>query len=285
MAKARQREPEWHRGAARSVIAGCLALATIALWQIAPDWRRPALHGPGARAAVMMDATPAAVSPVSWSSVSWNAQDLAPLFGLATEPVAGQVGAKWRAVEVDIETALELLARCRAGAACPAVAQELMKIVDQGAGRDGLARVGLINRAIDLAIIPTSDQAQWGVPDRWSPPFETLATDRGDCEDYAILKYAALLAAGVSRDDVKIVILHNVLPDEDHAVAAARVDGAWLILDDSKLALVRDTDIVGALPRFVLDEHGARRFVAAARDGQGPNFSRSSAPPRVLRPA
>ena len=121
-----------------------------------------------------------------------------------------------------------------------------------------------------LAIIATSDEAQWGVADHWSPPFETLASHRGDCEDYAILKYAALLAAGVSRDDVKIVILHNVLPDEDHAVAAARVDGAWLLLDNSRLTLVRDTDMVGALPRFVLDEHGARRFVAAASRGSMP---------------
>lgn len=279
MAKARQKEPGWHYGAARLIVAGCLALATIALWQVAPQFRQPAPRRADAREPRMIDAAAAAVSPVSWST-----QDLAPLFGLATEPVAGQVGAKWRAVEADIGTALDVLARCRAGEACPAVAKELMKIVEEGAGRDGLARVGLINRAVDLAIIPTSDQVQWGVADRWSPPFETLATHRGDCEDYAILKYAALLAAGVPRDDVKVVILRNVLPNEDHAVAAARVDGVWLILDDSKLALVRDTDMVGALPRFVLDEDGASRFIAAARAGQGPGPGRIGAPQRVMRP-
>ena len=32
---------------------------------------------------------------------------------------------------------------------------------------------------------------------------------RGDCDDYAIVKYIALLRAGLSRDDVKIAILHN----------------------------------------------------------------------------
>jgi hypothetical protein len=52
-----------------------------------------------------------------------------------------------------------------------------------------------------LAIKPTSDEAQWGVADNWSPPFETLQTHRGDCEDYAIVKYVAL-QAGASRDDV-----------------------------------------------------------------------------------
>jgi predicted transglutaminase-like cysteine proteinase len=277
--KTRQQESGWHLGAARLVVAGCLVAATITLWQIALQSREPPLTETNDREAVMPDAAPATVSPVSWS-----AQQVAPLFGLVTEPVTGQVGAKWRPVEAAVETTLDVLARCRVGGACPAVAQELMTIVQAGADHDGLARVGLINRAVDLAITATSDQAQWGIADRWSPPFETLATHRGDCEDYAILKYAALLAAGVSRDDVKIVILHKVLPDEDHAVAAARVDGAWLILDDSKLALVRDTDMVGALPRFVLDEHGARRFVAGSA-GQGPSLSRSNAPPHLMRPA
>jgi prophage regulatory protein len=41
-----------------------------------------------------------------------------------------------------------------------------------------------------------------GVSDRWSDPLETLHSNSSDCEDYAIIKYAALLAAGVSKDAV-----------------------------------------------------------------------------------
>jgi len=190
-----------------------------------------------------------------------------PLFGMETEPVAGEVAAKWRAVEADIDREQQVLAHCRAQEACPAAAQDLLDIVSEGAGRSGLAHVGLINRAVDLAITPTSDEVQWGVADHWSPPFETLQTHRGDCEDYAIVKYVALLQAGLSRDDVKIVILRNLLPKEDHAAVAARVDGQWLILDNRRLALVRDTEMVGSIPRFVLDEDGARRFVPSNRTG------------------
>jgi predicted transglutaminase-like cysteine proteinase len=135
----------------------------------------------------------------------------------------------------------------------------------------GRARVGLINRAVDLAIAATSDQAQWGVADHWSPPFETLQTHRGDCEDYAIVKYVALLQSGLPRQDVKIVILRNLLQKEDHAVVAARVDGRWLILDNRRLALVRDTDMIGSIPRFVLDEDGTRRFVPSNRVESGPS--------------
>jgi len=202
-------------------------------------------------------------------------RQMTPLFGMATEPVAdGDLAEKWRAVETDIGREREVLARCRAQEACPAVAQSLLDIVAEGADHTGRARVGLINRAVDLAIKATSDQAQWGVEDHWSPPFETLRTRRGDCEDYAIVKYVALLQAGLSPDDVKIVILENLLPNEDHAAVAARVDGQWLILDNRWLALVPDADVARSIPEFVLDEGGARRFVASDRTAQGPSANR-----------
>jgi predicted transglutaminase-like cysteine proteinase len=130
-------------------------------------------------------------------------------------------------------------------------------------GRSGRVRVGLINRAVDLAIGPVSDEAQWGVSDHWSAPFETIRSGRGDCEDYAIVKYAALVAAGISKDDVKIVILKNAFPNEDHAVVAVRVDGQWLILDNRTLTLVRDMDLTRAVPELLLDHEGVRRFVRA----------------------
>jgi hypothetical protein len=97
-----------------------------------------------------------------------------------------------------------------------------------------------------------------------------LESSLRDSEDYAIVKYVALLLAGLSRDDVKIVILQNLLLKEDRAVVAARVDGHWLILDNGRLALVHDTKMVGSIPKFVLDEAGTRRFVPSNRAGQRP---------------
>jgi predicted transglutaminase-like cysteine proteinase len=110
-----------------------------------------------------------------------------------------------------------------------------------------------------------SDETQWGVSDHWSDPLETLHSNSGDCEDYAIVKYAALLAAGLSKDAVEIVVLRNLLPNEDHAVLAVRVDYQWLMLDNRTLTLVRDTDVTRAIPEFVLDDQGVRRFVWSSR--------------------
>jgi predicted transglutaminase-like cysteine proteinase len=151
--------------------------------------------------------------------------------------------------------------QCQAAKPCSAPAQRLIDLSRQGTGRSGRARIGVINRAVNLAIRPVSDETQWGIPDRWSEPLETLHSSSGDCEDYAIVKYAALLAAGLPKDAVKIVVLRNRLQKEDHAVVAIQVDHQWLILDNRTLTLVRDTDVMRATPEFVLDDQGVRRFV------------------------
>ena len=191
----------------------------------------------------------------------------AQLFDMETEPVAaGGLPEKWRHVEAAMARDFAVIARCHANAACPVAAQRLIDISAKGAGRSGRARVALINRAADLAISPVSDEMQWGAADHWSDPFETLLSNRGDCEDYAILKYAALLQAGIPGADVKIVILKNLFPNESHAAVATRVDGQWLILDNHTLTLVRDTDVTRAIPEFVLDHEGVRRFDWASRN-------------------
>ena len=193
-------------------------------------------------------------------------EQTAQLFGMKTEPVAaGELPEKWNHVEAATAQDFAVVAQCRANETCPVVAQRLIDISAEGAGRSDRARVGLINRAADLAISPVSDEMQWGVADHWSDPFETLLSNRGDCEDYAILKYAALLEAGIPNDDVKIVILKNFFPNESHAVVATRVDGQWLILDNRTLTLVRDTDVTRAIPEFVLDHEGVKRFNRASQ--------------------
>jgi predicted transglutaminase-like cysteine proteinase len=208
-------------------------------------------------------------------------QDPSRLFGLDTESVTqGSLLEKWLRIEADITKDLEVVAQCKASNSCPAPAQKLIDLSRQGASRSGRARVGLINRAVDLSIRPTSDETQWGVSDRWSDPFETLQSSLGDCEDYAIVKYAALRAAGFQRDAVKLVVLRNHFPSEDHAVAAAWVDNEWLILDNRTLTLVRDTDVTRAIPRFVLDDQGLRRFVENRRN---PERANAVAPPAIAR--
>jgi len=183
-------------------------------------------------------------------------------FGLKTVPVTGGgLLAKWDGVIGDIRAESDVLANCREHASpCPAAAQKFLEVIAEGRAHQGRARIGVINRAINLAIVPTSDLAQWGVPDRWSAPLETLTTGRGDCEDYAIAKYVALLEAGVAADDVRLVIVRDLAFEQDHAVVAARLDGKWIMLDNRRLVLLQDVDMPRVQPLFVLDESGVKQF-------------------------
>jgi predicted transglutaminase-like cysteine proteinase len=212
--------------------------------------REPVEPAPDMSAGMEMPFPPAARLP-----------EAAP-FGLATTPMNdGDVAGKWKAVTARIASDNEILARCRTGALpCPAAAEKFLAIVRQGRAATDRARIGVINRAINLAIAPMSDLAQWGVADRWSPPLETFATGHGDCEDYAIAKYVALTAAGVAPEDVKLVIVRNIALDEDHAVVAVRLNGDWAMLDNRWLTLVADNAMRQVTPLFVLDDDGVRKF-------------------------
>lgn len=211
----------------------------------------------------------AALDPAEPSIKSWtaagraiNAPTLAEPFGFDTVPVAsGEILLKWKGVEADIQAENDILSRCRASAElCPAAARNFLAIIAQGRAQTGRARIGIINRAINLAIRPMSDLAQWGVIDRWSGPLETLTTGLGDCEDYAIAKYVALTLAGVAAADVRLVIVRDLANGEDHAVVAARLNGAWIILDNRTLTLVEDSEVRRTIPLFVLDQSGVKRF-------------------------
>ena len=108
-------------------------------------------------------------------------------------PIAAAFAARWRLLQPSIRFERQILALCRTNpAVCPAAAAKFGAIVEAARSRDGLARVGEVNRAVNLAIRPVSDHAQYGVPDIWASPLMTFGSGAGDCEDYAIAKYVAL---------------------------------------------------------------------------------------------
>lgn len=183
-------------------------------------------------------------------------------FGLTTSPVeGGTLRAKWLGVERKLEDERVQLALCdgdRERCASEA-ALKFLDIVDSGRQREGRARLGEINRAINLAIRPMEDIAQWGQVDVWSSPLVTFYHGAGDCEDYAIAKYVALRMAGVAAEDLRLVVLVD-LHGEGHAVAAARLDGRWLLLDNRRMAMVEDVNARIYRPLFVIDDAGLMKY-------------------------
>src|SRR3954454_20192356 len=204
-------------------------------------------------------------------------------FGLGVSRLfAGSLREKWRDVERKLDDERVQLALCegdRERCASPA-ALRFLAIVDNARTREGRARLGEINRAINLAIRPMSDQARFGELDVWSSPLMTLAHGAGDCEDYAIAKFAALRQAGLSPDDLRIVIMRDTFRGEDHAVAAARLDGHWLMLDNRRMAMVEDAHVRNYRPTFVIDRIGVMQYADAPVLAALPDHN--AAPPTAL---
>jgi predicted transglutaminase-like cysteine proteinase len=184
-------------------------------------------------------------------------------FGLSASPVyAGGIRVKWDGVAHRIEDERVQLALCdgdREHCASEA-ALKYLAIIDSGRQRDGRARIGEINRAINLSIRAVDDLVQFGEIDVWSSPLVTYYRGAGDCEDYAIAKYVALSIAGIPAEDLRIVVMTDTIRHEGHAVAAVRLDGHWLMLDNRRMAIVEDSNIRNYRPLFVIGERGVMRY-------------------------
>ncbi|MFA6267837.1 MAG: transglutaminase-like cysteine peptidase [Pseudolabrys sp.] len=193
---------------------------------------------------------------------------------LAAAP-ARAMTTKWQSLQSVIAIETQAMAACRTQPhACTASTAHFLAIVDTARAARGRARVGLVNRAINLAIRPARDAQLFGVPDVWQSPLLTFTNGAGDCEDYAIAKYVALHEAGVHAADLRLVIVHDARSGEDHAVTAARIDGEWLILDSRKMLLLADTQVPDLKPLIAFGDEAPR-----------PTFTRDAGLDMRLMPA
>jgi predicted transglutaminase-like cysteine proteinase len=184
-------------------------------------------------------------------------------FSLAASPIhGGGLVTKWLGVSHKLEDERVQLALCdgdREHCASDA-ALKFLAIVDAGRQREGRARLGEINRAINLSIRAVDDMVQYGEADVWSSPLVTFYRGAGDCEDYAIAKYVALRMAGLAPEDLRIVVVLDTIRREAHAVAAARLDGRWLILDNRRMMMVEDMSSRNYRPLFVINGGAVMKY-------------------------
>lgn len=90
-----------------------------------------------------------------------------------------------------------------------------------------IAIINRVNRWVNSAIQPRSDQRQWGVEDLWSYP----DNGEGDCEDYVLLKRRMLLEEDFPAPSLLITIVRN-RKGEGHAILMVRTDRGDFVLDN-----------------------------------------------------
>lgn len=232
-----------------------LVLCGLILVGSAADLRAGTLLSPGAGVLVRKSAEPFGVFA----------------FAIST----GRLRQKWFALKERLDGDMVQLALCdgdRDNCASPA-ALKLLAIVDQARSHDGRALLGETNRAINLAIRAEND----GAEDIWSSPLETFLRGAGDCEDYAIAKLAALRLAGVAAADLRLVVVRDTRNGEGHAVASAKLDGHWLMLDNRRMAMVEDDDARNYQPLYVLYQSAVLKYVGEPVRGESQRISLVSA--------
>lgn len=81
--------------------------------------------------------------------------------------------------------------------------QNWVDLLNQNQKLDEIAKLDKVNRFFNKIPYMT-DAEHWGTDDYWATPIQLLASNAGDCEDYAIAKYMSLVKLGVVEDKLRI---------------------------------------------------------------------------------
>ncbi|MDD9899674.1 MAG: transglutaminase-like cysteine peptidase [Alphaproteobacteria bacterium] len=96
------------------------------------------------------------------------------------------------------------------------------------------------------------DRNNWKKSDYWATPVEFFSRG-GDCEDFAIAKYASLRALGYSAEQMRVMIVQDKWKNQPHAVLVVYTDEGTFILDNQNKKVVYSDDVVRYQPIFSIN--------------------------------
>lgn len=103
----------------------------------------------------------------------------------------------------DLERALNLANQRYGSAGAEAVRawrRLLLDLQEEGEA----VKIRRVNEFFNRRVVFAEDIQIWGVSDYWATPLEVLGRGEGDCEDFAVAKYATLKMLGVSIDKLRL---------------------------------------------------------------------------------
>lgn len=119
-----------------------------------------------------------------------------------------------------------------------------------------------------------TDQNHWQQEDYWATPFETLGSNGGDCEDFAIAKYFTLRQLGVPAESMRITYVKALKQNQPHMVLTYYSDdGEPLVLDILVREMVPASQRPDLVPVYSFNADG---LWAARTKGDGPRLGNAS---------
>ena len=178
-----------------------------------------------------------------------------PLFGTA-EFRAASLDAlpKWQQTLSRIDQEQATYRACaRASATCPSrAAVAWQSVVRTQRGRPPIEQLQAVNQFLNDWRYKADDH-NYGRRDYWATPLEFIRQS-GDCEDYAIAKYVTLRQLGFTPEQLRVVVVRDVVRDLAHAVLAVYLDDEVFILDNLTKAVLPQERISHYVPYYSINE-------------------------------
>lgn len=99
-----------------------------------------------------------------------------------------------------------------------------------------------------------SDLKVWQKTDYWATPVEFFSSG-GDCEDYAIAKYASLRALGVPDSQMRIAIVKDKIKNIPHALLIVYTDEGAFVLDNQNKKMEEVSNVRRYAPIFSINQN------------------------------
>lgn len=146
------------------------------------------------------------------------------------------------------------------------------------------AKLQRINDFINTNIAFEDDRSVWDQSDYWATPLETLGKGRGDCEDFAIIKYISLRRAGIANDKLRLIYVKATLKTPDGPIQVAHMVLAYyatpgaepLLLDNLEPRILPATKRADLKPIFSFNSAGLFAGVSGQTKANGDGVGRLS---------
>ena len=102
------------------------------------------------------------------------------------------------------------------------------------------------------------DIIHWGVEDYWATPLQTIVTQAGDCEDFAIAKYFTLTEMGMASDKLRLTYVKALTLNQAHMVVSyyPKTQAVPLVLDNIDPVIKPATQRNDLIPAYSFNVDG-----------------------------
>ena len=161
---------------------------------------------------------------------------------------------KWSSVLTKMKRQKAALKACtQARPGCPPGAAKSWKAgIEKARKLKGFKQLVAVNRYFNRWPYKL-DRNNYKIRDYWATPKEFLRKS-GDCEDYSISKFYALMELGYANKDLRVVVIINKVSGIGHAVLAVKRGNKHVILDNVSSLILDSNRLSHYIPQYSINE-------------------------------